>query len=120
MSFIGVIMLVGIVVNNAIVLVDYAIQLRGRGLGLREALIESGRTRLRPVLMTTLTTVFGMLPMALSRQTGHEMWNPLGIAVIGGLLLSTFVTLGVVPVMGSILMRRAKVRDVGTVGGAEP
>ncbi len=116
MSFIGVIMLVGIVVNNAIVLVDYAIQLRARGLGLREALVESGRTRLRPVLMTTLTTVFGMLPMALSRQTGHEMWNPLGIAVIGGLLLSTFVTLGVVPVMGSILMGRAKVRGVGTVG----
>ncbi len=117
MSFIGVIMLVGIVVNNAIVLVDYAIQLRARGMALRDALVESGRTRLRPVLMTTLTTVFGMLPMALSRQTGHEMWNPLGIAVIGGLLLSTFVTLGVVPVMGSILMGRAKVRAADAPGG---
>ncbi len=118
MSFIGIIMLVGIVVNNAIVLVDYAIQLRARGMGLREALVESGRTRLRPVLMTTLTTVFGMLPMALSRQTGHEMWNPLGIAVIGGLLLSTFVTLGVVPVMGSLLMGRAKVRAAETPVGS--
>ncbi|GAB4267722.1 MAG: efflux RND transporter permease subunit [Deferrisomatales bacterium] len=110
MSFIGIIMLVGIVVNNAIVLIDYAIQLRARGLALRDALLESGRTRLRPVLMTTLTTAFGMLPMALSRQTGHEMWNPLGISVIGGLLLSTFVTLGIVPVTGSLLMGRAKVR----------
>ncbi|WP_025321268.1 efflux RND transporter permease subunit [Deferrisoma camini] len=111
MSFIGIIMLVGIVVNNAIVLVDYAIQLRARGLELKEALLRAGRTRLRPVLMTTLTTAFGMLPMALSRQTGHEMWNPLGIAVIGGLLVSTLVTLGIVPVMGSLLMGRAKVRE---------
>ncbi len=120
MSFIGVIMLVGVVVNNAIVLVDYAIQLRSRGLALAAALVEAGRARLRPVLMTTLTTVFGLLPMAVSRQTGHEMWNPLAIAVIGGLVLSTFVTLGVVPVMGSLLMGRAKVRGTEVQSFAGP
>ena len=103
MSFIGVIMLVGIVVGNAIVLVDYTKQLRERGMGLNEAVVTGGRTRLRPVLMTSLAAIFGMIPLALSRGQGSEIWNGLGITVIGGLLISGLVTLILVPLLYSLV-----------------
>ncbi|MBU2026493.1 MAG: efflux RND transporter permease subunit, partial [Proteobacteria bacterium] len=106
MSFIGVIMLVGIVVRNAIVLVDYTKQLRGRGMGLNEAVVTGGRTRLRPVLMVSLAMIFGMVPLALSRGEGSEIWNALGITVIGGLMVSGFVTLILVPLLYSLVHRR--------------
>ena len=105
MSFIGVIMLMGIVVNNAIVLVDYTKQLRAGGMTLNEAIVTGGKTRLRPVLMTSLTTIFGMLPLALSRGEGSEIWNALGITVIGGLLVSGLVTLILVPLVYSLVHR---------------
>lgn len=98
-TFIGLIMLVGIVVNNGIVLVDYTNMLRKRNYPLRDAVMEAGRSRLRPVLMTSLTTILGMLPMAVSNGMGREMYAPLGITIIGGLLVSTLVTLLLVPAM---------------------
>lgn len=98
-TFIGAIMLLGIVVNNGIVLVDYTNLLRKRGNNLKEAVLEGGRSRLRPVLMTTFTTVLGMLPMALSTGMGSEMWRPLGITIIGGLLISALITLILIPVI---------------------
>ncbi|MDH7598246.1 MAG: efflux RND transporter permease subunit [Sedimentisphaerales bacterium] len=102
MSFIGMVMLVGMVVNNAIVLIDYTNILRARGQSMLEAVQNAGRDRLRPVLITTLTTLLGMLPMATSRGEGSEMWRPLGISVIGGLTVSTLVTLVLVPTVYSI------------------
>lgn len=96
-TFIGLIMLVGIVVNNGIVLVDYSNMLVRRGYTIRDAVMESGRSRLRPVLMTSMTTILGMLPMALSRGLGKELYAPLGITIIGGLLISMLVTLILVP-----------------------
>ena len=101
----GVVMLVGIVVKNGIVLVDYINLMRDRGHSLNEAIALSGASRLRPVLMTAFTTLLGMLPMALSGGEGSEMWHPLGIVVIGGLLVSTFVTLIVVPVVYGLISR---------------
>jgi len=106
MSFMAMIMLIGVVVNNAIVLVDYTNILRARGLSLIEAVKQAGRHRLRPVLMTSFSTIFGMLPLALSRGQGSEMWQPFGIAAIGGLLISTFVTLVLVPVVYAIAFRK--------------
>ncbi|MBO4657004.1 MAG: efflux RND transporter permease subunit [Bacteroidales bacterium] len=103
----GVVMLIGIVVKNGIVLVDYINLMRDRGYELSEAIALSGRSRLRPVMMTALTTILGMLPMALSRGEGSEMWHPLGIVVIGGLLVSTFVTLIVVPVFYAVLSKNS-------------
>ena len=97
MSFMGVVMLMGIVVNNAIVLLDYIQLLRKRNHPLREAVVQAGHDRLRPVLMTTFTTFFGMLPMAVSDTVGAEAWNPLGITMLGGLSVSTLVTLVLVP-----------------------
>ncbi|MBN2332746.1 MAG: efflux RND transporter permease subunit [Deltaproteobacteria bacterium] len=96
-SFMGVVMLMGIVVNNAIVLLDYIHQLKRRGTATYAAVVEAGRSRLRPVLMTTLTTFFGMLPMAVSHKVGAEVWNPLGITMLGGLAVSTLVTLVLIP-----------------------
>jgi HAE1 family hydrophobic/amphiphilic exporter-1 len=107
-SFLGLIMLLGIVTKNAIVLVDYTNILREREFPLREAIKEAGRTRLRPVLMTTLTTLFGMIPMALSRGEGSEMWSSLGITMIGGLTVSTLVTLVLVPVIYSLVEERRR------------
>jgi len=98
-SFMGIIMLAGIVVNNAIVLIDYVNQLRKKGMDTLNALIEGGTTRLRPILITSLTTIFGMLPMALSFQEGSEMMRPMAITVIGGLLVSMMLTLVVIPVI---------------------
>ncbi len=100
-TFIGVIMLMGIVVNNGIVLVDYTNLLRARGYELFDAVVEAGRSRMRPVLMTSFTTILGMLPMALSKGMGREMYSPLGVTIIGGLLVSTLVTLLLVPTMYS-------------------
>jgi multidrug efflux pump subunit AcrB len=93
----GVILLAGIVVNNAILLVQYAERARERGLARLDAIVEAGATRLRPILMTTLTTVFGMLPLALGIGEGSEMMQPLAIAVVGGLSVSMALTLFVVP-----------------------
>jgi len=101
----GVVMLVGIVVKNGIVLVDYINLMRDRGHDLKEAIALSGASRLRPVLMTAFTTLLGMLPMALSKGEGSEMWHPLGIVVIGGLLVSTFITLIIVPVAYALVSR---------------
>lgn len=98
-GFIGLIMLAGIVVNNAIVLVDYVNILRGRGMERNEALVNAGRTRLRPVLMTTLTTILAMIPLALGIGEGAEVQVPMAIVVIFGLLFSTALTLVVVPLM---------------------
>ena len=104
----GVVMLVGIVVKNGIVLVDYINLMRDRGHSLNEAIALSGASRLRPVLMTAFTTLLGMLPMALSGGEGSEMWHPLGIVVIGGLLVSTFVTLIIVPVVYGLISRHGE------------
>ncbi|MGL4907999.1 MAG: efflux RND transporter permease subunit [Bacteroidales bacterium] len=101
-ALIGAIMLVGIVVKNGIVMVDFANLQRERGLSLSQAIIVSGKSRLRPVLMTTLTTVLGMLPLAMGTGEGSETWQPMGIAVIGGLTFSTILTLVVVPVIYSV------------------
>ena len=104
--FIGIIMLAGIVVNNAIVLVDLINQLRERGMDRINAIREAARLRLRPIMMTTLTTVLGLLPMAMGLGEGSEMRTPMAVTVIGGLLTSTLLTLVVVPVMYSLLDRR--------------
>jgi HAE1 family hydrophobic/amphiphilic exporter-1 len=100
--FIGILLLIGIVVNNAIVLVDFTNILRARGLGIKEAAIEAGKARLRPVLMTAITTIFGLLPMAFAKGQGSEVWNPLGATVMSGLLVSTLVTLVLVPTIYTI------------------
>jgi HAE1 family hydrophobic/amphiphilic exporter-1 len=102
-TFIGIIMLIGIVVKNAIVLVDYTKQLKKRGMNLHDAIVKGGRTRLRPILMTSLTTIFGMVPLAISRGEGSEVWNALGITVISGLLISALVSLILVPLIYSVV-----------------
>lgn len=99
MSMIGGIMLIGIVVKNGIVLIDYIILNRERGMSIRRAVIDAGKSRLRPVVMTTLTTILGMVPMAIGEGQGAEMWRPMGTAVIGGLTVSTILTLLFVPVL---------------------
>lgn len=99
MSMIGAIMLIGIVVKNGIVLIDYISLNRERGMSVRAAVVHGGKSRLRPVVMTTLTTVLGMVPMAVGTGQGSEMWRPMGTAVIGGLTFSTILTLLFVPVM---------------------
>ena len=99
MSLIGIIILLGIVVKNGIVLIDYTILLQERGYSVRDASVEAARSRLRPILMTTLTTVLGMLPMALGRGEGSEMWRGLGTTVAWGLSFSTLITLVIIPVL---------------------
>jgi len=111
-SLIGVVMLIGIVVNDAIVLVDYTNILRARGLEMFDAIKLACRRRLRPVLMTTFTTIGGMLPLVLGRGEGSESWRPIGLTVIGGLLVATFVTLILVPTIYSIF-ESLKVRGKG-------
>jgi len=105
-AMIGVIMLAGIVVNNAIVLVDLINQLRADGLAIRDAILEAGSARLRPILMTSLTTALGLLPMALGFGEGAEVRTPMAITVIGGLSVSTLLTLVVIPVVYSLMDRR--------------
>jgi HAE1 family hydrophobic/amphiphilic exporter-1 len=99
MSLLGAIMLIGIVVKNGIVLIDFVNLCRERGQSVINAVITGGKSRLRPVLMTTATTVLGMIPLAISTGQGSEMWKPLGVAVIGGLTISTILTLILVPVL---------------------
>lgn len=108
MAMVGLIMLVGIVVNNGIILVDYTNLLRDRDIPLMEACLAAGTSRLRPVLMTTLTTILGMLPMCFATQGMSAMVRPIGIAVVGGLTSSTFVTLIIIPVLYSLVMRKGK------------
>ncbi|MBN1782932.1 efflux RND transporter permease subunit [bacterium] len=104
--FIGLILLAGIVVNNAIVLIDLINQLRARGMKKQEAILEGGRSRLRPILMTTLTTALGLLPMAMGFGEGAEVRSPMAITVIGGLTVSTLLTLVVIPVVYSMFDRK--------------
>ena len=99
MSMIGAIMLIGIVVKNGIVLIDYISLNRERGMSIRTAVVNGGESRLRPIVMTALTTILGMVPMAVSSGQGAEMWQPMGVAVIGGLTFSTLLTLFFVPAM---------------------
>jgi HAE1 family hydrophobic/amphiphilic exporter-1 len=106
--FIGGIVLAGIVVNNGIVLVDYVNQLRGRGLSKRDAIVEAGLVRLRPVLMTAVTTILGLLPMALWTGEGAEMRRPLAITVMSGLTSATILTLLVIPMVYYVFGGRDK------------
>ena len=126
-ALIGLIMLMGLVTKNAILLIDYTKTLRERGMERREALIEAGRTRLRPIMMTTLAMIFGMLPTALAIGSGAEMRAPMGRAVIGGLITSTMLTLIVVPVVYSLLddlvarrRKRSKVAEMDAAKHAAP
>lgn len=107
-AFLATIMLIGIVVKNAIVLVDYTNILRAREYTLYDAIVTAGGDRLRPVLMTAITTILGMFPLAISTGEGSEIWQPLGVTVIFGLLFSTFVTLILVPVLYSVFETRFK------------
>ena len=99
MSMVGIIILLGIVVKNGIVLIDYTILCQERGMSVRDASVTAAKSRLRPILMTTLTTVLGMIPMAIGRGEGAEMWNGLGITVAWGLSISTVITLVIIPVL---------------------
>jgi HAE1 family hydrophobic/amphiphilic exporter-1 len=107
-GMLGVIMLAGIVVKNGIVLVDYINLMRDRDYELNEAIVLSGRSRLRPVLMTAATTILGMIPMALSSGEGAEIWAPMGVVVIGGLIVSTVITLIIVPVLYAIFSKHGE------------
>lgn len=121
-ALMGVIILAGIVVNNAIVFIDYTNRLRKKGLEIYEALILAGKTRLRPILITAFTTILGMLPMALSRSEGSEMRSPMAIVVMGGLFVSTLLTLIVIPLIYTIfddLAQKLKVRTKRVIHGDE-
>ncbi len=102
MSMIGGIMLIGIVVKNGIVLIDYITLNRERGMSITKSVLHAGKSRMRPVLMTSLTTILGMVPMAVGTGEGAEMWRPMGVAVIGGLTFSTILTLLFVPTLYTI------------------
>lgn len=118
-SQIGLIMLIGLVTKNAILIVEFANQLRERGQRLFEAVAEAATVRLRPILMTSFATIFGILPIAIGLGAGAESRRPLGIAVVGGMLLSTFLTLILVPVVYTLLARFTKV-EVASSNGNEP
>ena len=105
-SLIGFVMLVGVIVNNGIVLVDYINQLRLSGMERREAIVEAGVTRLRPILMTSLTTILGLVVMAFGGDAGTALIQPVALVCIGGLLYATLMTLLVVPCMYDLLSRR--------------
>ena len=121
MGYVGLIMLVGMVVKNAIVLIDYINLNRERGMSIITAVVHGGRSRLRPVLMTTLTTILGMIPLAIGTGQGSEMWQSLGIAIIGGMTFSTIITLILIPAIYSMMAgygvrrKRKKHRDVVVV-----
>ena len=122
-ALIGAVMLIGIVVKNGIVMVDFTNLLRERGVSINQAVIASGKSRLRPVLMTSLTTILGMLPLALGTGEGSEIWQPMGIAIIGGLTFSTLLTLVVIPVIyaifgaGSIKKERKRLAEASAIKG---
>jgi multidrug efflux pump len=113
-SQIGLIMLIGLVTKNSILIVEFANQLRRRGRSVTEAVVEASRIRLRPILMTSFATVFGVLPIALGIGAGGEARQPLGIAVAGGMVFSTMLTLVLVPVVYSLLSRLTRLREPGT------
>ncbi|MDP2922966.1 MAG: efflux RND transporter permease subunit [Candidatus Omnitrophota bacterium] len=117
-SYLGIVMLMGIVVNNAIVLVSYIQILRARGLSMYEAVTLGGKERLRPVLMTTITTLAGLLPLALSRGEGSETWQPIGVTMVGGLTISTLITMLFVPTLYAVFHRRTDNRVQKTDGRA--
>ncbi len=118
-SLLGVLLLGGVVVNNAIVYIDYVNQLRRKaGMGLFDAAIEAGRVRLRPILMTALTTIFGLIPMALGVGAGNEIRAPMARSVIGGMLISTFLTLIFIPVVYTLFEKGKKTPGVGSGGTA--
>ncbi len=102
-SMIGLVLLVGLATKNGILLVDYTNQLRAKGMSINEALVEAGATRLRPILMTAISTIAGVIPVAMGIGVGGESRQPLAVAIAGGLISSTFLTLGVVPVIYSYL-----------------
>ena len=104
-------MLVGIVVKNGIIIVDFTNLQRERGLSVAEAVITAGKSRLRPVLMTSLTTILGMMPLAFFAGEGSELWQPMGIAIIGGLAFSTFLTLLVIPAFYAAFYRNVAKRE---------
>ncbi len=104
----GLVMLIGIVVKNGIVLIDYIDLMRERGMALNDAIVTAGRSRVRPILMTAFTTILGMVPMALSQGEGSEMWQPMGIVVIGGLLVSTLLTFFMVPTLYGAVSRHGE------------
>ena len=108
MALIAIVMLVGIVVKNGIVMVDFTNLLRERGVGMYDAVLQAGKSRLRPVLMTSLTTILGMFPMALALGNGAELWQPMGITIIGGLTFSTVLTLVAVPILYYVFMGRSE------------
>ena len=110
MGMVGIIILIGIVVKNGIVLIDYTILCRERGMSVLDATVTAARSRLRPILMTTLTTVLGMLPMALSTGMGSEIWNGLGVVVVWGLSISTLVTLILIPTVYCVFATRQERR----------
>ena len=110
MSVLGVLMLIGIVVNNGIVLVDYTILCRERGMNIIDAVVTAGKSRLRPILMTTATTVLGMIPMAVGSGVGAEMWNSLGMSVAWGLAFSTLITLILIPTLFAAFAVRGEKR----------
>ena len=99
MAMVGIMILLGIVVKNGIVLIDYTILCQERGMSVREASVTAAKSRLRPILMTTLTTVLGMVPLAFGRGEGSEMWNGLGVVVMWGLSISTLITLVIIPTL---------------------
>jgi len=102
-AFIGLTSLVGIVINNSIILVDYTNQLRKAGTGIRDAIKEAGETRFMPIILTTATTVGGLLPLTLG---GGTLWAPMGWTIIGGLMVSTFLTLVIVPVFYELFSKK--------------
>ena len=110
-SQIGLIMLIGLVTKNAILIVEFSNQLRARGRDVVEAVVEASSIRLRPILMTSFATVFGILPIAIGFGAGAESRRPLGIAVVGGMLFSTFLTLMLVPVVYTLLARFTRVEQ---------
>src|SRR3989475_12284189 len=102
-SLVGLVLLVGLVTKNSILLVEYANQQRAKGLDSHEAMIQAGRVRLRPILMTAFSTIAGILPIAIGFGAGAESRRPMGVAVVGGMLTSTFLTLVIIPVIYTLL-----------------
>jgi multidrug efflux pump len=118
-SQIGLVMLVGLVTKNAILIVEFSNQLRSRGLEISEAVVQAARIRLRPILMTSFSTIFGILPIAIGFGAGAESRRPLGIVVVGGVLFSTFLTLVIVPVVYSLLARFSRAQPVTDLAAEE-
>jgi multidrug efflux pump subunit AcrB len=119
-SMIGLVMLMGLVTKNAILLVDFANQARKAGATVADALLQAGLTRMRPIMMTTAAMVFGMLPLALALNDGGEIQAPMGRAIIGGVITSTLLTLVVVPVIYSFVVRERKPKPAPQIAAGGP